>query len=504
MKTINKKIKTMTSILIATILLTTVAAIPVQNAQAIPTTITLISGNGSVGNTDSDITMFVGPVSAPFGSAFVAQDFTDAINGGSPNILNPHPAYKATLDNDATAKYISTSIDPTLDGSTALFAQPFEVDCVAGVASADLLLDLHVDNNLGDSINEGLFINGNPVSGSELTPLGDIQAYFQADQQVGTFDITSDLQQGTNHLFVNMADVPGSSTNPAAIQYSATINYECETIIDLGEQCSDGDEICKSAIAIDANDTGYIEIGELIEFVQEIKVTNPADDAVAWQNGVVTDNFGAEIQGITCDDIGTDDSNVAIGTKNGKSEKHFVTWDFEVDLADGDMRSLLCDSETGVDDDGNQLYTACGEHEYNSGAVLKAEIPKPNGKKLQQISFSTDSIITDVFTIGKIGDCDGDGTPDSSDANPFTFDDADGDGVGDGDDVCAGFDDAIDDDGDGIPAGCDGNDALFDDADGDGVGDGNDVCPGLDDTIDGDLDGVPFGCDPDDTDDTNP
>ena len=224
MKTKTKKTKTTTSILIATILLTAVVAIPVQNAQAIPTTITLISGDGAIGNPDSDITMILGPANAPFGAAFTNVDFTNAIAGSNPAIINNHPAWKATLDNDITAKYISTSANGATEGGTALLAQPFEVDCDIGVASANLLFDFHVDNELGDSNNEGLFINGNSITSSKL--LGVVVGNFNTDQQLGPFDITSDVQQGVNHLFVNYADGGG----PSGIQYSATIEYECVPI----------------------------------------------------------------------------------------------------------------------------------------------------------------------------------------------------------------------------------------------------------------------------------
>lgn len=75
--------------------------------------------------------------------------------------------------------------------------------------------------------------------------------------------------------------------------------------------------------------------------------------------------------------------------------------------------------------------------------------------------------------------------------------DADGDDVCDDDDVCPGFDDAIDVDSDGVPDGCDvcrGDDASGD-ADSDGVCDDIDACPGFDDAVDADSDGVPDDCD---------
>ena len=78
-------------------------------------------------------------------------------------------------------------------------------------------------------------------------------------------------------------------------------------------------------------------------------------------------------------------------------------------------------------------------------------------------------------------DSDGDGC----------IDDSDGDSVEDPNDVCWGFDDAIDVDNDSIPDGCD----SFIDSDSDGVADSIDLCPGFDDALDVDNDSIPDDCD---------
>lgn len=78
--------------------------------------------------------------------------------------------------------------------------------------------------------------------------------------------------------------------------------------------------------------------------------------------------------------------------------------------------------------------------------------------------------------------------------------DTDRDAVCDNEDVCPGFDDALDADGDGAPNACD---ACLSATDGDGdlVPDDCDLCPGAPDGSDTDLDGTPDGCDlcPDDS-----
>ncbi len=110
------------------------------------------------------------------------------------------------------------------------------------------------------------------------------------------------------------------------------------------------------------------------------------------------------------------------------------------------------------------------------------------------------------------GDEDQDGRTDADEAfdtvnttdpcNP----DSDGDNLSDGEEVTLGNDGFITDpnnpdtDGDGENDDVDADPTVFNDADNDGVSDVNDICPGFDDAIDVDGDGVPAGCDPDDTD----
>ncbi len=113
------------------------------------------------------------------------------------------------------------------------------------------------------------------------------------------------------------------------------------------------------------------------------------------------------------------------------------------------------------------------------------------------------------------------------DAGAFEFQglsDTDNDGVGDIDDVCNGFDDAIDVDADGWANGCDNCPAapnadqadedgdlvgdacdtcpaifnpaqVTSDGDGDGIFDDCDLCEGFDDGLDNDDDGIPNNCD---------
>ncbi len=76
--------------------------------------------------------------------------------------------------------------------------------------------------------------------------------------------------------------------------------------------------------------------------------------------------------------------------------------------------------------------------------------------------------------------------------------DADADEVCDAEDICEGFDDAIDTDMDGRPDDCDTCPLDHDgnpDVDNDGSCNADDICDGEDDFLDTDSDGLPNGCD---------
>jgi hypothetical protein len=184
--------------------------------------IALHSGNGSIGSADTKITFLKGPKNSPFGYAFTTADFASARAGASANIVNPHPNWKMQLGSDKTAKWISTSPSGASKGNTALYAIDFTVG-PGSITSATLDFDFLVDNALGDSRNEGLFINGFSLEKSKLIANApERRAFFQADQSFATFSITSLLKEGVNTLFINAADAGG----PSGLQFSASINVQ--------------------------------------------------------------------------------------------------------------------------------------------------------------------------------------------------------------------------------------------------------------------------------------
>jgi len=73
--------------------------------------------------------------------------------------------------------------------------------------------------------------------------------------------------------------------------------------------------------------------------------------------------------------------------------------------------------------------------------------------------------------------------------------DSDGDGICDPDDVCMGYDDAVDTNNNGTPDGCEDQTPACTDSDNDGVCDVDDICNGGDDNLDTDGNGIPDDCD---------
>jgi hypothetical protein len=182
-------------------------------------TLTLRSGNGIVGGSDSQINFLLGPADGPFPNAFSSQNFTDARTGPDAFIIVPHPAWKAALDSDALANWTATSATGAGEGSTGLYAIDFVLDS-ACFSSATMDIDFHVDNDLGDSNNEGIFVNEIPVVGTKL--LGGSGSHFSTDQSFTNLDITGSVNNGINTLYINAVDLGG----PGGLQFSATITIE--------------------------------------------------------------------------------------------------------------------------------------------------------------------------------------------------------------------------------------------------------------------------------------
>lgn len=169
--------------------------------------IVLRSGNGAVGTNDSSVTLLVGPTNGSFSSAFTAADFTAARTGAAASIIAARPSYLPGLAGDTSAKWITTSTGK----NSALFAINFTLP--AGVTAATLDLNYAVDNKLGSSVDQGVFLNGTQISGIS-TGSG-----FGSEQSLTRNDIGSLLVAGTNTLYLSMTDNGG----PTGLIFRATI-----------------------------------------------------------------------------------------------------------------------------------------------------------------------------------------------------------------------------------------------------------------------------------------
>jgi len=194
-----------------------------STASAAEVIINLRSGNGMPGGTDSSINMLLGPADGPFPGAFTPADFNAARGGPAAFISTPlNGLWQANLTSDPSAQWISTIVNGAGSGGTALYAVDFTLPNQT-ILSGTLDFNYLVDNNLGDTINEGLFINGVALAGTKLLG-GQVLSNFQMDHSFLGLDIASLLNPGLNTLFINGVDLAG----PGALQFSSTITVQTE------------------------------------------------------------------------------------------------------------------------------------------------------------------------------------------------------------------------------------------------------------------------------------
>lgn len=181
-------------------------------------TIILRSGNGIVGGNDSQVSMSIGPADSEFSAAFTSVDFQNSRNGYDAFIIAPHSAWVNALAGDDTSQWISTSSNGVIEGGTALYAISFNLEDSFDSAT----LDLHfiVDNYLGGSINQGVYLNGIAISGNS------VMGNFMDETVITRADIGSLLVSGENTLYINATDVGG----PSGLIFRATIETKSAPI----------------------------------------------------------------------------------------------------------------------------------------------------------------------------------------------------------------------------------------------------------------------------------
>lgn len=189
---------------------------------AIAGTVTVESGNGTVGGPDSEVTFLLGPATGDFSSPFTAVDFSDAQSGPAAFILTPWPGWVLSLSENPTAQWIgSNSTASTSQGNTALYAISFTIP--DAFSSASLSLYWAVDDGLGSGQGDqflyvngnALYLEGNPACNSMI----GVANQFNQEESATCTGISSLLQAGTNWLYFDDINL----INEAGIVFSATV-----------------------------------------------------------------------------------------------------------------------------------------------------------------------------------------------------------------------------------------------------------------------------------------
>lgn len=176
-----------------------VIAIPMIYADNIPvvssTAVTFLS-DGTSTTTD-------------FPSAFTTANFMAAQTGANAAVLSSTPFY--TTDPSlitAGAKWIGTSAgagNGSTPGYTALFAISFDI--TDPFVSGSLTLNYEVDNDLGGA-NPGIYLNGQALPNSTSACV-DCFNSFDGLQSYSDANVTADLVQGTNWLYIDAVNLGG-------------------------------------------------------------------------------------------------------------------------------------------------------------------------------------------------------------------------------------------------------------------------------------------------------
>ena len=159
-----------------------------------------------------------------FPSPFTTANFSSAQTGPNAVVLTSTPFYTtATSLTTAGAQWIGTSAgagNGSSAGYTALYAIRFNI--TDAFVSGSLILNYEVDNALGDT-NPGVYLNGIALPGSTGIPCGagaSCSGSFTALQTYTDNNVTADLVQGTNWLYIDAVNLGGEG----GLIFSASIS----------------------------------------------------------------------------------------------------------------------------------------------------------------------------------------------------------------------------------------------------------------------------------------
>jgi PEP-CTERM motif len=182
-------------------------------SQAQSSVVKLQSGNGN-GAQDSKIYYQKGTASGAF-SKLNQSDFTPKLSGQQAYIL-PGRANgwlpNGGLGNGSTAKWIGASANANATGNSALYAISFNL---AYTATTSLTFKFTSDDQIGDTNNQGLFIDGKAIANtkSKKTDWNGVTETF-SNLDLGI------LSAGTHTLYI---DVFNNGAGPSGLMFDATL-----------------------------------------------------------------------------------------------------------------------------------------------------------------------------------------------------------------------------------------------------------------------------------------
>ncbi len=189
-------------------------------------TLTLHSGNGTIGTADAEITVLAGSAGVPLSSApFSAADFDSACSAAFAKVVAPYGPWLIGISCNSDAKWIG--VDALASPSSALYCQPFDVETCC-IDSATLTLCWVTDDTLGDASHGGANPDGVYINGVAVSP--SIAGGDFITESSAVVDITGMIDCGSNALQIYNRDV---GIVVSGVMYSATIDIvECNVPVE--------------------------------------------------------------------------------------------------------------------------------------------------------------------------------------------------------------------------------------------------------------------------------
>ena len=309
--------KILSTTFLSVILLTSlIATVGIQNVHADTENITIRSDS-------SNTFLAVDTPGKPFAHVFTPADFVAASSGPNAFEIPHHNAWKPHLGVDPTGTYIGTAnvhpnhFGPNFQLISALYAVDFEITSNS-VDSATLDIHFLVDNLLGwdasygqgGATNEGVFINGQPVSGTTLPAI----CGFCSDQSFTDLDISGLVNPGTNTLYVYAADFG----QPQGLQYLATITVESTSVIPVEIDIKPGSDVNP----VNTKSKGVIPVA--VYSTTDFDATTIDPSTVAFGPNGATESHGTghieDVNGDGLDDLVLHFNTQETGIVNGDTE----------------------------------------------------------------------------------------------------------------------------------------------------------------------------------------